>query len=72
MKPKEVQQARAFLQKRGFRTSEIHPRDFLAVAHEMGKSFGETLRYIARLMTSQGQGEAPRATRLAEGEQDGK
>ena len=47
--PEEVRKARAYLQKRGIRTSDISPKDFAKVAVEMQKTFAATLKYIARL-----------------------
>ncbi|MBX3504422.1 MAG: hypothetical protein KF895_03010 [Parvibaculum sp.] len=65
--PKEIRQARAFLQNRGIRTSDIAPKDFAAAHREAGsKTFGETLKLIASLlMGGQGEGPAPRAAALA-------
>lgn len=62
-KPAEIRQARAFLQQRKIRTSDIPPARFVAVAKETGKSFAETLRYLALLMSGgSGNGPSPIAT----------
>lgn len=45
----DIRAARAFLRKRGIGTSEIPPRTFAVSAREMGKTFSELLRFIARL-----------------------
>jgi hypothetical protein len=67
VKPKEVREARAFLQKRGFSTGDIPPRLFASAAKQMNKSFSDLLKEIARLqLGGQGQGQAPDATRIAE------
>lgn len=59
----EIQQARAFLHARGVRTSDISPRHFVAVSHELGKSFSETLKYLALLLSGgSGNGPSPIAT----------
>lgn len=61
--PAEVRQARAFLQQAGVHTSDIAPRHFVAVSHEMKKSFRETLRYLALLLSGgSGDGPSPIAT----------
>lgn len=57
--PKEIRQARAFLQKMGIRTADMSPRLFADASKEVDKSFRETLRLVATLLTEgQGQGEA--------------
>ena len=57
--PKEIRQARAFLQTRGIRTSDISPLMFANTAKELGKPFYETLKLIAILLTEgQGQGQS--------------
>jgi hypothetical protein len=62
--PKEIRQARAFLQGRNIRTKDIAPLDFLMASREIGKSFIETLRLISSLLTEdQGQGQAVEATK---------
>lgn len=64
--PKEVRQARAFLQMRGFETSMMPPRLFAMTAKREGKTFGELLNLIARLkMGGQGLGQSPEAEQLA-------
>lgn len=56
--PAEVRQARAFLQEHGVLPTDVSPRHFVAVSHEIKKPFAETLRYIA-LLLSGGSGEGP-------------
>jgi hypothetical protein len=59
-KPRDVRDARKYLQTKGLRTSDMNPRDFAAAAAEAGKRFGETLRLVAALqMGTQGRGPAP-------------
>jgi hypothetical protein len=61
--PLEIRQARAFLQQRGVRTSDIAPRRFVAVAKETGKTFSQTLNYLALLLSGgSGNGPSPIAT----------
>lgn len=46
----KVRQARAYLRRRGISTSQISPRRFASSSSEMGKSFSETLRFLAALL----------------------
>lgn len=62
--PKDVRAARGFLQQRGVRTSDISPRHFAASAKELGKSFTDTLKYLA-LLLSGGSGNGPSETATA-------
>ena len=63
--PKEIREARAFLQNRQIRTADLSPKDFVYAAKELGKSFKETLKLIASLLTEdQGQGQAAEAKKL--------
>lgn len=65
--PEEIRQARAYLNKQGITTSQIPPRKFAASSKEMGKSFRETLNFLARLLSGgQNQGPAPRASRAVD------
>jgi hypothetical protein len=62
--PEEIRQARAYLQKQGVRSSDINPKQFAAVSHETGKSFRDTLNWLARLLSGgQGQGPSPATTK---------
>lgn len=47
--PKEIRAARAFLQNRGARSSDIPPRKFANSAKELNMGFRELLRLISRL-----------------------
>ena len=68
-KPKDVRQARAFLQSKGIKSADISPRLFAAAREKLSKSFEKVLRLIAHLqMAGQGEGQAPEATRIAEKE----
>ena len=63
---KKVRSARAFLRRKGIRTTDISPRDFAAAAEQRGTSFAETLRLVASLqLGTQGKGPAPIAEKLA-------
>lgn len=63
-KPEEIRQARAYLQKQGIGSGDISPKHFAAVAAETGKSFRETLNWLARLLSGgQSQGPAPAVTK---------
>lgn len=67
LKPKEVRQARAFLQKKGIPSSEIAPRRLVAARKELGGTFEDTLRFLAILfMAGQGMGPGPKGKRQAE------
>ena len=55
--PEEVRKARAFLRRRGIATHQVSPRKFAAASKEQGKTFGELLRFIGRLLDG-AQGEA--------------
>lgn len=55
---KQVADARAYLQGRGVKTSDISPRHFAVSAQEMGKGFGQTLKYLV-LLLSGGSGVGP-------------
>lgn len=62
--PSEIRDARSYLQKQGIRTSDISPRQFAASAKELGKSFRDTLNFLARLLSGgQGQGPSPAVTK---------
>lgn len=63
----EVQQARAYLQGRGGPASHISPRHFAGAAKEMGKGYGQTLKYLVLLMSG-GSGVGP--SRIATADQD--
>lgn len=56
--PLEVRQARAYLQKQNISSADIPPNLFAMSAKEMGKSFRETLNFLARLLSG-GQGDNP-------------
>lgn len=58
VKPAEIRQARAYLQKQGIRSADISPAHFVAVAKETGKSYHDTLLFLAHLLSG-GQGEGP-------------
>jgi hypothetical protein len=63
IKPVEIRQARAFLQQRNVRTSDVSPKHFAAVAKETGKTFSQTLNYLALLLSGgSGDGPSPVAT----------
>lgn len=47
VKPREIREARAFLQKRGFKTADIAPKAFAEAAAELGASFAQTLKLTA-------------------------
>lgn len=67
--PRTVRRARAFLQGKGLRTSDVSPHDFAAAAAESDRSFADTLKMVAALqLGGQGQGPAPRAEKLAAAE----
>jgi hypothetical protein len=57
-KPSEVRQARAYLQKQGIRSGDISPLKLAASAKEMKKSYRETLRFVAVLLSG-GSGMGP-------------
>lgn len=62
--PREIKQARIYLQKQNITSAQISPRKFAASAKEMGKSFRDTLNFLARLLSGgQNQGPAPNASR---------
>lgn len=62
--PKEIRQARAYLEKQGISTADINPKHFAASAKETGKSFRDTLNWLARLLSGgQNQGPAPSVTK---------
>lgn len=64
VKPKDIRDARTYLNKKGIRTGDIAPRHFAAVAAETGKSFRDTLNFIARLLSGgQGLGPSPSTTK---------
>jgi len=44
----EIRAARKFLDRKGFKASEIPPRLFAMAAKELDKSFNETLNILAR------------------------
>ena len=44
----EIRAAKKFLNRKGFKQSEIPPRLFAMDAKELDKSFGETLTVLAR------------------------
>ena len=44
----EIRAARKFLDRKGFKASEIPPRLFAMAAKELDKSFNETLTILAR------------------------
>lgn len=54
--PKEVRAARAFLQRKGVRSSDIPPRKFANSARELNMGFRQLLRLISRLYSG-GQGQ---------------
>jgi len=54
--PKEVRAARAFLQRKGVRSSDIPPRRFANSAKELNMGFRKLLRLISRLYSG-GQGQ---------------
>lgn len=65
--PEEIRQARAYLQKQGVRSGDISPRKFAASSKEMGKSFRDTLNFLARLLSGgQNQGPTPKASRAVD------
>lgn len=65
----EIRKARAFLQKRGFKTRDISPRTFATTARKTNKTFTELLKRIAEhMMRGQGVTQSPVATKLAGGD----
>lgn len=59
VKPKEIRQARSFLQSRGLTTSDISPKLFAITAKKVNKTFVELLAIVARLkMAGQGLGQS--------------
>lgn len=56
--PPEIRAARAYLQGRDVRTSDINPRHFAAVHKELGKGYAATLKYLV-LLLSGGSGVGP-------------
>jgi len=56
--PREIREARAYLQNRGLGTAEVVPKDFASLAKQFGKSFSDTLDLVAYLM-AKGQGLHP-------------
>lgn len=57
-KPVDIRKARAFLQQRGLRTADISPKDFATLAAEIGKSFTETLKFLAKSKLGESQAES--------------
>lgn len=64
---KEVAAARAYLQGRGVKSGDISPRHFANSSKEMGKGFGQTLKYLVLLMSG-GSGTGP--ARIATADRD--
>jgi hypothetical protein len=58
IKPKDIREARAFLQKRNLKTSDIAPKTFAQLANRYNKSFYDTLKLLAVLKMG-GQGQSP-------------
>jgi hypothetical protein len=50
--PREVRAARAFLHKKGARSSDVSPRKFANAAKELNIGFAELLAFIARLYSA--------------------
>lgn len=58
--PREKRQARAFLQGKGIRSSEIPPGLFATTSKRMKLTFSELLKLIAKMQTGgQGEGQSP-------------
>jgi|TARA_R110002020_G_C15994799_1_gene749668 hypothetical protein len=51
----EIRAAKKYLERKGFRSSEISPRQFAQAAKELDKSFNETLQILVN-ETRGGQG----------------
>lgn len=61
-----IREAAAFLAEQGFKPGDIPTRGLVEASRELGKSLKETLALVAALHTgSQGQGQAPEASKLA-------
>lgn len=56
--PKQIREARAYLQNRQLTSADVAPKDFATLSNRWSKSFAETLRLLARLKMG-GQGGSP-------------
>lgn len=59
----DIRKARAYLQNRGVKSSDISPRRFASAAAEQGKGYAGTLKYLVLLLAGgSGEGASPVAT----------